>query len=471
MATRYVTKHGSASDSNGGTNATTDAWATAYKGFSSISGGDTLKFGTGTYDIDRSSIYTPIPNGTSGNPTTITDNADGQVVFNHPGSGYSGLLYFSDRPSAPTYISFIGTSRNQLKFDMENQEKGNIVYLGGSNEGSNIRFENVEMTRCLHPSFIGGSTPNITFKNCDIHGNRGSVDRCHAIYASGSNLVVDGCKLYDSNGWGIHCYPHTGTGRQFINNFIWDNNGTPSNGSAGDGILMSNGSGIISNNVIYANGQSGIALWRTANVNILHNTIHGNGLVSGTWYGIELGGQSGTNTGTLIANNTIIGNDTAAIRVHSNATGTIIDFNRCDSAVSDAGSSTITNHVSTAVATTEWVDPTNATLASRDYSIKAGAGAIYNASTNNVTARGVATDIEGTTRVYPDQGAYAYGTTTPPDPPTIGHNSTYVVTTVYGDVVVTLVKGTNNIVECTLQGTGASALCVDNTDVTVTRVT
>lgn len=469
MATRYVTKHGSASDLNGGTNATTDAWATAIKGFSSISGGDTLVFGTGTYDVDRSSVYTPIPNGSSGSPTIITDNGDGQVTFNHPGTGSAGILYFSDRPGSFSYIDFIGTSTNQLKFDMELQDKGNIIYAAGSSPGHHILFKNVELTRSLYPAIIGGQTSDLTFDNVHSHDHNGAStgQRAHCIYASGENLIIKNSFLYNTNGHGIHCYSTTSPnhpGRQFFNNTIYNCGIAPGLGN-GDGILMSAGTGTIYNNVIYKCGDNGIACWRTTNTTVYHNLCHDN-----LSYGVKIGFDSGTCTGTIVKNNICIDNVLGSIRLLATSSGAIVSWNICDDAVSDLGSSTKSNNTTGAVDTDEWTDPNNATLASRDYTLKAGADSLWDAATNDVPSVGITTDITGASRAHPDQGPYS-GTPIPPDPPVIGHLTNYpVIAGALENIALTIFDNDSNTRELTLDGSadGVGIEFGDTTNCTVT---
>lgn len=464
MADKYVATDGD----NGGTGSAIDPWLTAVYGFTNVGTSNTLKFITGTYDVDRSSLYTPIPNGTDADhPTIITDNGDGQVVFNHPGTGYKGILYFSNRSPSAQYISFIGTAENQLKFDMELQDKGNIIYMGGSPIADTVLLQNVELTRSLYPAFIGGQTSNLTFDNVHSHDHDGSStgQRAHCIYASGQNLIIKNCSLYNTNGHGIHCYSTSSPdhpGRQFYNNTIY-NVGFGGGLGNGDGILISAGSGTIYNNVIYGCGDNGIAVWRTANVTIYHNSLYDNA----SW-GIAVGPvvTSGWASGTVAKNNLSIGNTLGDLKVYAGCTSTTLAWNRLGTAsLTDSGTGTTkTNNEFNAVAATEWTSP-----ATDDFTLKAGAGAIWVATTHEVPSVGIATDIVGASRNFIDQGAYAYGTTTPPDPPIISHLGSEVVTHEFTDVSLTLIKGTNNIVTCTISGAGASSLSATPTNVTVVR--
>lgn len=480
MATRYVTKHGSASDSNGGTNATTDAWATAIKGFSSISGGDTLVFGTGTYDIDRSSLQTPIPNGSSGSPTIITDNGDGAVTFHWPGSGNIGIIYLRDVNKG--YISFIGTATNQLIFDAEGQSGCfSTIYLGDP-ACHHINFTNCWIKGSDFSGVTGGSSSDITYDGCHISGNgsrmQGTTPIDHGIYQSGPNLIVKNCRFYDNYGWGLHCYDLNYSGREIYNNWFYNNGYGDGNGH-GAGLIMSNGSGTIYNNICFENAGAGIELWRTTNATVYHNICHANG-----WYGIDVGRASGNATSnTLIKNNILIDNGLGPLRLLSTCTGTVATWNRLGSGESldtsgDSGG-TYNNNTADAVAiqaesggySGEWTDPENATLASRDYTLVAAAKSIWNASTNDVPTVGIATDIAGTSRAHPDQGPHAFGTPDPPDPPVIGHLTNYPVTAwTLEDIALTLFDNDNNTKNLTLDGStdGVSIEFGDTTNCTVT---
>lgn len=217
--------------------------------------------------------------------------------------------------------------------------------------------------------------------------------------------------------------------------------------------------------MIFDNGGHGVAIWRGVDCTIYHNSIYSNDR-----YGIS-DAPLGNATRTLIKGNVVIGNTLGDIRTEAASANAVIEWNSLGAAsVSSASTSdTIANNVYNAVAATEWEAPTEVAPDDKNFNLKTGAGAI---DPSGMPSLGITEDITGTSRPQGsavDKGAYEFGSD-PPDGPGITHNPTYIVTTVYGDVAVTPVKGTNNIVEVTLQGTGAAALCVDNTNVTVTRV-
>lgn len=452
-----------------------NAWETAFYTFTSVGISNRAKFsavGGSTFDVDRPAIPSPIPSGSSGSPTIIADNGDGAITFNHPGSGWLGFVNFS-AGSGKSYISFIGTAPRQLIFDGENQTAaGALFYLsnGIPSANSHITLQNCELRNCMFSAVLGGHTPNLTFDNCDIHDNGSHSTgtplnpQDHGVYASGANLIIKNSRIYNNWGYGLQTYSSSGSnysGREIYNNWIY-NNGYGGGTEQAAGIIFSEGSGAIYNNLIFKNSGHGIDLWRTSNVTIYHNSLHQN-----TNYNLNIGnGGASANSGTIIKNNIALEGGVGDVRIRTNAANTILDWNRISEAsiLNQGSGTTSTNLGLNATDTVEWEAPTGATLASRDYNLKTGASSI---APTGIASVGVTTDIEGTARNFIDQGAYAYGSTTPPDPPIIGHNATYTVTPEYGAVAVTITKGTNNVVECTISGTGAAALCVDHTDVTV----
>lgn len=463
--TVYVTKDAGASNLNDGSNATTEAWETAIYGFTNMGASNTLKFGTGTYDVARSSTYTPIPSGSSGSPTIITDNADGQVVFNHPGSGGAGIIFFgipsgATRSPTPQYISFIGTSARNIKFDGEDQAAcGAVIYLAWS-LANNLYFENLEVANGEADGILSSALENLTFKNLYIYHNgskeTAGVPQQHGLYAAGDNLLVQGCTFDSNYGWGLHNFT-TGSG-PYTNVRILDNiafnNGFGSGPAVGDGLFIEEGTAIIANNLSYKNAGSGIRLWRTNNTSLLHNTCHENGQ-----YGINVGRATGTTSNTTIKNNICIDNGISPILIQASCTGTVATWNRLGSGESIDNSGDLlgsySNNVADAVDTQaesggysgEFTDPNNSTLASRDYTLVAGAKSIGATTTNEVPTAGIAEDLAGTSRPqgsFVDQGAYEFGSD-PPDAPAIGHDSPYITTAgTYVGTLITLADGDSN---------------------------
>lgn len=483
METVYVTKDAGASNLNDGSNATTEAWETAIYGFANMGASNTLKFGTGAYDITRSTFVTPIPNGTSEAYTIITDNADGVVTFNHPGSGSLGLIGFDGASPRKEYIRLIATSPRNIVFDGENQSApGAGIYAGGGAPASScphfIEFINLEVKGFQDSGFLTGHSEDITIDGCWVSDN-GTYDPArstpgdHGIYGVGARMIIKNCTVYDNFGWGLHIYSTSApnyAGREIYNNRIYNNgNGNGTTQVGGSGILVNSGAATIYNNVCFKNKSYGIDVWRTSAATIFHNTVHEN---SGG--GIKAGLSSGSGTNNLqIKNNISIGNAGTQIQILGSCSNAVVSWNIASGTVSDSGSGTIaSNNTDDAVAADEWTDPTNATLASRDYSLKTGADSIGTTTTNEVPNVGVTTDIAGTARPqgsFVDQGAYEFGTTPPPDAPALAHSSPYtVVANVYTGSLLTLSDGDSNTLTVAMVGEYMTIKTTPTANVTVT---
>lgn len=455
MATFYVAPDGD----NGGAGTSLEPWATYTYGFSNISGSDTLIIGTGVYSENRSPTITPIPNGTIGNHTIITDAGDGVVTLRRSG-GASGIIYFTDPGTAHGYISFIGTSRNQLVFDGQDVAGQANIYLGNASEGnSDFTFVNCEIKNAGASGALVGTILRPIFRDCDVHDNGTSPSQDHGLYLGGNNSgLVEGCFIYNNSANGLR---HGGSLTSI--GFIARGNRTWGNGTNGIIVYTANAAQIY-NNISFLNGDAGVQIGSGSGTFVYHNTCHEN------HWGVLLGGFNNPSN-TVVKNNLLVGND-IDLEITSRSTGASYAWNIMSTAVTNAGSGTTNggNNITTAVVADTWVDPTNATPSLRDYNLKAGSAAIYNASTNNVPSVGVPTDFTGAARNFIDQGAYAYGSTTPPDPPIISHPGNEIVTHEFTDVSLTLTKGTNNIVTCTVSGTGGkAAISATPTNVTVAR--
>lgn len=460
----YILDYSKANDDGAGTSEGT-AWKNFHVAIGRLDPGDTLACRGGTtHLVTRDTQYSNIDSGTSGSHITITNYQDESAVFQFQPHGsdatrtanpYSGFVFLN--PAGRTYIDFIANSPGRLSFD------GQHLYTDGfngnagfyfSNAGSFIRLDGVEIKDMRGAGILGARAADCLVENCWLSSNGNVTTQDHGIYASGPRLVIRNNLIYDNIAWGVHIYDDNQAGREVYNNRIW--------GNGGDGILMSRGSGTIYNNVIFDNGQHGVSIWRTANATVYHNSIYSN-----AWWGISDGTDGRVATGSLIKGNISIGNTLGDCKIFSTSANAAIQWNTFGTAsiTSESSSDTVSDNAFSAADTDEWVDPTNTTATSKDFSLKAGAVSINPAG---MPSLGITTDIAGTTRTVVDKGAYA-NASTPPDPPLIAHDPTYIVTTEYGAVAITLTKQTNGIVQATVAGTGASAICVDNTDVTVVR--
>lgn len=158
--------------------------------------------------------------------------------------------------------------------------------------------------------FVQGNDVQII--NCKIHDNKGA--RYYGIYFStGSNGLIQGNRIYNNSGGGLHIYPGPISNMTIRGNSIY-NNSTVSNTDVGGIIVQGTSSRSISgtriyNNLIYRNGSSsagrtsGILIsYYTASTKVWNNTVYGN-----KEYGIHVGFNS-TTTSTDVKNNIAYGN-------------------------------------------------------------------------------------------------------------------------------------------------------------------
>src|SRR4029079_11418971 len=106
--------------------------------------------------------------------------------------------------------------------------------------------------------------------NMDINNN-GTVPSTlqHGIYVRGSRNIIDGNRIYNNSGYGIHQYAEASTPSNniFRNNKIY--------GNVTRGVIISKGDGsLFYNNLVYKNAR-GVEIDGT-NVKIYNNTIYGN---------------------------------------------------------------------------------------------------------------------------------------------------------------------------------------------------
>lgn len=486
MAT-YILDYSKANDDGVGTSEGT-AWKNWEVALSRLEAGDTLQC-RGVTDnlVIRNTVYTTMDTGTSGSHITIENYQNETAIFKYPpgdsGETSNGNYGFFQTPAAGIhYIDFVANAQGRLKFDGEGLASASGDHQGGfymANNNSHITFTNVEIANTNASGVNGGQSTDCQFINCLIH-NCGLWPwdpvqyHDYGIYASGNNLLIDGCSIYNCSGWAWHGYPSGGTGIIIRNNKIWRNgyrDGVTGSNSNRGGLVVSGPSSVqIYNNWIYENRSNGIDLFTCNNAQVYHNACISNGgsasgASSAAGYGISCG-ITGTPTNAKIKNNLIVGNRVGSIRLAA-GTGYDIQWNVMQSAQNGSpGSSTIANNITNAVLADEVTDYDNADYTLRDYHLKTGADSIDYCQ----VSVGIAFDQEGNSvaGAYRDAGANEFGAD-PPDAPSVSHDPTYTVTTEYGDISITVTKGTNNVVEATISGTGKSGICVDNTNVTVVR--
>lgn len=144
---------------------------------------------------------------------------------------------------------------------------------------------------------------NIQVINCSIHDPR-STAGLYGIYFNGANGLLQGNKIYNYSGGGIHAYP-----------------GPISN-------LIIRGNAIHNNSISTYSSVGGILVWGTpssiiSNTQIYNNLVYRNGNSSKD-PGITIGPYT---TGTKVRNNTVYGNKGFGIYIKQAANNTVVQNN------------------------------------------------------------------------------------------------------------------------------------------------
>lgn len=421
MADKYLDKLGIGGTPNdGNSGAIGSPWLTLNGSIPQLTAGDRLYVrGDTTYPMGHTSngvgTFSNLPSGPSASVYT--------TIQNYPGDSPQ----FTGIDTTSSYFGlYLGPGKKNIKFDgVDFNGLGNTRFMMrvGTRQDprpENIVFQNMEIYDTSGQMNYLSGTKDVLFYNCHIHGHVSTNKLDHLFYAEYcEGLWIDNCIMHDTPGRGIQIYSgsavfYTGDNFKLTNNIWYDWGQDPASaGTAGDAITVSHGNnGTIYNNIIYAGDSShsnfGIAFrsggpaQHPQNCTIYHNTFH---QIRDNPIYLVLG------SGTQVKNNLMLDYGTATLYG-----GT---------AIYDTTSATKTsNYTSGSTAANMWVDPSNATLASRDYHLKAGSAAI---DPIGVVAVGVTFDKYGTVRSVPvDYGAVEYGTN-PPESPLIAHNSPYIV--------------------------------------------
>lgn len=462
---------GVASDSNNGITLTTP-FLTIGKAESVVVADDTILIRAGTYpDTQANSgdgqFFSSLPSGTTAsNYTKVGAYNNETVILQNTRTSTHSIV---NLPQGAENIWFdglildgadIGAARAVTAWNI-GYEGSNVLY------NTNIKCTDIQaknfsnqgmITGTLQDSLVSGFT---AFDN-DTNGD----DFAHGLYISGNtrNNIFEDITIYNIAG---HCIQFNSSGGgnpsgNIIQRFRIFKGGryvNPSDGKTKPNLVLFTGSNnTLREGVCYDGSGGGLHVRGTSNAlyHILSTNNGSNGL--GGSAGIAIIGGSGN----LVKN---------CISLDQHASAPFGNY-------ADVGSGTITsNNLFAGVAITDLcTDPNNANRLIADYSYIASPTAgdqqdAHDAVVDQGTSVGSPISFTGVTRpqgVAVDIGPDEFGAD-PPDAPGLSHEAAYTVSTIYGDVTVTLVKGTNNIVECTLSGTGAAALCVDNTDVTVVR--
>lgn len=334
-----------------------------------------------------------IPAGSAGAHTTVSayDGEPCKLIATNGTSHYNVI----GPPLGVSYLTF-----KDLIIDGNGGTATWGVNIGdGFATNNNITLDGLEITDPQGLCLVRFCT-DLIVQNCVIHDEFEGTNLDHGLYLQEvDNAIIQDNTFYNISGYCIHVYQGSNPQRGTSNNMIWRRNicynFATSSGSDQAAMLLSTGNDAwIYNNLIYAghaNSGMGVRLTSTGSyapqplrAKILHNTIVGTPKQS-----VYLA----VGSGHFVQNNILLDYGTAAV------------FN-------STSGSTVNDNLTSAVLADTFVDPTNATLASRDYQLKAGSVAIN----PGISFKGVTDDILGVTRTAPDYGAYEFSAITPSSP-------------------------------------------------------
>lgn len=301
----YVATNGD--DSNPGTE--DEPFRTLVKGVSALAARDTLYVKEGIY---AESLYNNIPGGTSWTaPVTVATYPSHKVTI-RPEPGASRVLNFEGAPTG--YIIIRG-----FILDAVNVTHDAVKITSGPDGPSHhIRIENCEIKNAPQQGVLMTRSANYNeLINLAIHDN-GTTDFHHGIYISTEYNLVEGSRIYQNAGWGVHIYSEktlTAHYNLVRNNLVY-NNGRA--GRRGVGILLGSGrQNIAYNNIVVANRTLGIQVDNDSqDAGVYHNVVYAN-----RTFGIFIDDEA---FGTIVRNNIVYQN---TVDVQDHGTGTVQDHN------------------------------------------------------------------------------------------------------------------------------------------------
>jgi parallel beta-helix repeat protein len=286
-------------------------------GMSCLQAGDTLLVRGGTYN--EGIIDTPLA-GTSWTNMVRIAAYPGETVWLNPQPGVAGSDYVIYLAAYQQYVEFDGIN---LKATGNDRRGRMSIQAWANGDPHHIRFKNAEIIQggngipneFTNSNDLGisaystraNATGYYEFINITAHGTHDAGDLSAGFYINASNVLIDGCNIYDQNGEGIQLYsahPEGGppTGGIVRNCVIHDITVKVTNEIFG---LLIDGQGNSAyNNVITNNGGHGIELYGGASTGnfIYNNTVYGN-------TGSGIFAVSGT-SGNTFENNISYGNGT-----------------------------------------------------------------------------------------------------------------------------------------------------------------
>lgn len=365
----------------GGGSCTTDRTngSTLSTGVSCAGAGDTLLLRGGTYNLS------------GGFPSTHSGTGEGNrvTIAGDPGDGNRAVVINMSVGNSANAVDFNGhayvTLRN-LVFDAQGGA-GAIVKIQGTSE--HITLDNVEIRNGFGQGILSNTgefrgsddVGGQLLLNVEVwHTGYGSRQFNHGIYINSWHSIVDGARVHDNAGCGIHVHASSNSGNDITvrNSQVWNHNG--SFGNPNDGAQYICGAGLIHDatvsNVLFYN-------------NVSYNNINGHYM-----YSIS---------GLQVYNNTLVGNSTACFNQDNfNGVGTFrnnICYNNGDNSIPGGAGDNIPGSPNPQFATCSNGDP---------YCLSSSSPAINRGTPfNNIFDRDKAGVVRG---AQWDSGAYEFTT-------------------------------------------------------------
>ena len=282
-ATYYVGKNGSNSNSCAQARSASTPKLTIQAGLTCLGSGDTLIIKAGTYIESINNGTQQIPSGGgSWSAATLIQGASGEKVILRPAAGAR-----SDPTTGQENVLAV-YGRNWIIFDNLVVDASNVSIMGirlGAG-AHHVRMTNSEImnaqNNCVY--IDDGTVNSFELLNSKVHDcgrDLSIIPAAHAVYLHGSDHVIDGNEIYNTNSkadsHGIHVYDNTGGP---TNNIVVRNNLIHNNGARG--ILIGSGRNHQAyRNIVYSNG-AGIAVGYGATA--VNNQVYDNAIYSNSGY-------------------------------------------------------------------------------------------------------------------------------------------------------------------------------------------
>lgn len=339
----------------------------------------------------------------------------------------------------------LATGTHYVEFNTLIVQNAGALYAfknGGTNATPNtfLRYIDIDISGDGGGCILTDTSNNCYYSGITGHdfGDNGGGEG-HGIYMSGnsSNNIMEDSEFsgMQANKYGIHVY----SGSNSPSNNVFRRVKVHTS-EGGNGVLFGgNGSNnVIESFSVYNIDGSGVALY--------------------------------TGSGHKAYNGSIYNCGSNGIYCRVNVTGSpeirnVISLGNGTNLTMSSTSGITSNNISSGTAATYFVDAPNG-----DLSLNDNATTQANAIGQGIAIEGLSYDIDGNLFDDPPTiGAYEFNTLVPPTPPTNVHGAAYTVTTQPWTALsgVSVVQGTDEVVEVTLASTGKAALNVDTTNVIV----